>query len=522
MIRFDGVSCDVDRRRLPVGIQTFRQIREEGYYYVDKTGYARRLADDAGKHYFLSRPRRFGKSLFVDTLKELYEGNEPLFRDLAVHDGWDWSRRHPVVRLSFAAGNFRRPDELLASTAEQLTEIERETEAPVAEAATVPRRFARLLAALHRLAGRRVVVLVDEYDKPILDALDEPAIAKANRDDLRGLYGTIKDCDAHVELTFITGVSRSPQPGCARGDPSQKAASKVSLFSDLNNLIDITLDPGYSTICGYTEADLDAVFAPELPDLDRDLIRTWYNGYNWLGREKVYNPFGILKLFRSRTFRAHWFETATPRFLIDTLLRRGFSAPDLDAVHASEALLSSFDVDRIAPEALLFQTGYLTIAEEERGDGSPQYRLGYPNLEVRQGLNESLLDALAPNWRRSAGDGGARFADRLRRRTGRAWRRCAGGCWRASRTTGTDATRSPATRATGRACSTPGSRRRWTAWRRKTRPAAAGWTCRCGWRTMSTSSSSRWPSARTPARRWRSCGHAATRTSTARRVAPCT
>ena len=393
MTRFAAYHPTVDRRRLPVGIQTFRQIREEGYYYVDKTAYARRLADDAGKHYFLSRPRRFGKSLFLDTLKELYEGNEPLFRELAVHDGWDWSRRHPVVRLSFAAGNFRRPDELLASTAEQLADIEREAEAPVAAAVTVPRRFARLLAALHRRAGRRVVVLVDEYDKPILDALDEPNIAKANRDDLRGLYGTIKDCDAHVELTFITGVSRF---------------SKVSLFSDLNNLIDITLDPGYSTICGYTEADLDTVFAPELPDLDRNLIRTWYNGYNWLGREKVYNPFGILKLFRSRTFRAHWFETATPRFLIDTLLRLGFSAPDLDAVHASEALLSSFDVDRIAPEALLFQTGYLTIAEEERPlDASPRYRLGYPNREVQQGLNESLLDALAPNWRRSAGDAGA-------------------------------------------------------------------------------------------------------------------
>ena len=392
MTRFDGVSCGVDRRRLPVGIQTFRQIREEGYYYVDKTAYARRLADDAGKHYFLSRPRRFGKSLFVDTLKELYEGNEPLFRNLAVHDGWDWSRRHPVVRLSFAAGNFRRPDELLASTAEQLADIERETEAAVAEAATVPRRFARLLAALHRQAGRRVVVLVDEYDKPILDALDEPDVAKANRDDLRGLYGTIKDCDAHVELTFITGVSKF---------------SKVSLFSDLNSLIDITLDPGYSTICGYTEADLDSVFAPELPGLDRDLIRAWYNGYNWLGTEKVYNPFGILMLFRSRAFKAHWFETATPRFLIDTLLRRGFSAPNLDAVHASEALLSSFDVDRIAPEALLFQTGYLTIMEEERLDSSPQYRLSYPNREVRQGLNESLLDALAPNWRRAAGDAGA-------------------------------------------------------------------------------------------------------------------
>ena len=150
------------------------------------------------------------------------------------------------------------------------------------------------------------------------------------------------------------------------------------------------------------------MFAPELPGLDRDLIRTWYNGYNWLGTETVYNPFGILKLFRSRAFKPHWFETATPRFLIDTLLRRGFSAPDLDAVHASEALLSSFHVDRTAPEALLFQTGYLTITEEEDLDSSPQYRLGYPNREVRRGLNESLLDAPAPNWRRLAGDAAER------------------------------------------------------------------------------------------------------------------
>ena len=379
------------KRKLPVGIQTFRQIREEGFYYVDKTAYVRQLVDDAGKHYFLSRPRRFGKSLFVDTLKELFEGNEELFRGLSVHDAWDWSRRHPVVRLSFGSGNFKRPGQLLARMTEQLADLERESGVPASAGATPPGRFARLLAALHRKAEERVVVLVDEYDKPILDAVDEPETATANRDDLRGLYGTIKDSDAHVELTFITGVSRF---------------SKVSLFSDLNNLTDLTLDPRYSAICGYTDVDLDTVFASELRGLDRERIRQWYDGYHWLGDEQVYNPFGILKLFASRQFRAHWFETATPRFLIDTLLRRGFAAPELEDVLASEALLSSFDVDHIAPEALLFQTGYLTIAEEEDLDGYPQYRLRYPNREVRRSLNESLLDALAPSWRR-AGAGGA-------------------------------------------------------------------------------------------------------------------
>ena len=383
----------VPKRKLPIGIQTFRQIREEGFYYVDKTVYARKLLDDDGKHYFLSRPRRFGKSLFVDTLKELFEGSEELFRDLAVHDGWNWSRSHPVVRLSFGGGNYGRPGQLLARLAEQLADLERETGAPASEGATPSGRFTRLLAALHRQSGQRVVVLVDEYDKPILDALDDAEIAKANRDDLRGLYGTIKECDAHVELTFITGVSKF---------------SKVSLFSDLNNLTDLTLDPAYSAICGYTEADLDTVFAAELPGLDRQRIRDWYNGYSWLGEDKLYNPFGILKLFASRRFRAHWFETATPRFLIDTLLKHGFAAPDLETVRADEDLLSAFDADAMAPEALLFQTGYLTIAEaDEDADGLPEYRLQYPNREVRRGLNRALLDALAPNWRRTMGSGGA-------------------------------------------------------------------------------------------------------------------
>ena len=378
------------RRRLPIGIQTFRQIREEGFYYVDKTRYARRLVDDAGKHFFLSRPRRFGKSLFVDTLKELFTGSEPLFRGLAVHDGWDWSKRHPVVRIDFSNGNFRRPGMLEESATAQIEDIGRRAGIG-ARGGSSPIRFRRLIEALSERTGRRVVVLVDEYDKPILDALDDPETARANRDDLRGLYGTVKACDAHVEITFITGVSKF---------------SKVSLFSDLNNLTDLTLDPAYSAMCGYTEADLDAVFAPELPGLDRGEIAAWYNGYRWRGAEPVYNPYGLLKLFRSREFEEHWFETATPRFLVETLIGRGFTAPDLESVHADSALLSSFDVDYIAPEALLFQTGYLTIVDEERCDGARRYRLGYPNREVRRGLAGSLLEALAPNWRRS-GDAGA-------------------------------------------------------------------------------------------------------------------
>ena len=371
----------MDRRKLPIGIQTFREVREDGYYYVDKTRYIRCLLD-GGKHYFLSRPRRFGKSLFLDTLKELFEGSEELFEGLAIHaGGWDCSVRHPVVRISFGSGHFRGDGDLAVEVADRLREMEDATGIADPPAGTAG-RLRHLIRTLHERTDRRVVVLVDEYDKPILDALEDPALARANRDYLRGLYSVVKDCDEHVRFSFFTGVSKF---------------SKVNLFSGLNNLTDITLDPEFSGICGYTEADLDAVFAPELPGLDREAIREWYNGYSWLGEEKMYNPFDILLLFRGREFRAHWFETGSPTFLIDTLRRRGVSAVSLDGMMASEALLSTFDVDDIAPEALLFQTGYLTVAGEANRGGRIRYRLGYPNREVRESLNEHLLRHLVRN-----------------------------------------------------------------------------------------------------------------------------
>ena len=362
------------RRRLPIGMQTFRTLRERDCYYVDKTAYIERLLDE-GTHYFLSRPRRFGKSLFLDTLKELFEGNEALFAGLHIHAGHDWSVRHPVVRLDFAGGSFKETALLEANVMEQLAAAERRT-GVVSEYLTAPGRFAYLLEALHEQTGRQVVVLIDEYDKPILDAMEDPQTARANRDYLRGVYGVIKASDAHVRFTFLTGVSKF---------------SKVSLFSELNNLTDLTLDPVYSSICGYTEDDLDTVFAPELVGLDRERVREWYNGYSWLGSDKVYNPYDVLLLLRRRRFAAHWFETGTPAFLVETLFERRVSSVSLGDTVSTEDLLSAFDVGRIGTEALLFQTGYLTITGEERLGEEALYRLGYPNREVRQSLNRVLL-----------------------------------------------------------------------------------------------------------------------------------
>ena len=380
------------RRRLPIGIQTFGEIRETDCYYVDKTPWIGRLVDE-GKHYFLSRPRRFGKSLLLDTMKELFEGNEPLFRGLAIHDRWDWRAHHPVVRLSFGSGHFGKPGQVEASVSEQLSAIESNA-GIVPSYETLTGRFRSLLRGLHERTGKRAVLLVDEYDKPMLDPLftdraaedgsagADTGTARANRDFLRGLYSVVKEADAHLRFSFLAGVSKF---------------SKVSLFSGLNNLKDITLDRRYAAICGYSETDLDTVFAPELPGLDRRKVREWYNGYCWRGGERVYNPFGVLLLFDTREFAAHWFETGSPRFLVERLFGERIAVPRLDGLVTGADLLSAFDVEHVGIEALLFQTGYLTIAEEVPVGNRMRFRLGYPNLEVRQALNEHLLRRLGPD-----------------------------------------------------------------------------------------------------------------------------
>jgi hypothetical protein len=251
------------RKKLPIGIQSFAKIREGGFYYVDKTPFALRLAQGAG-YFFLSRPRRFGKSLFLDTLKELYEGNQALFAGLAIYDQWDWQQHFPVIHISFGGAVLQNKADLLETMHVQLERHERRFSLP-ARYQHQRSRLTDLIERLHQQTGQRVVVLVDEYDKPILDQIDQPTIARELREELKGLYSVLKDQDAHLHFVFLTGVSKF---------------TKVSLFSGLNNLRDITLDPHYSALCGYTETDLDQVFAPELPGLARAQIKRWYNGYS--------------------------------------------------------------------------------------------------------------------------------------------------------------------------------------------------------------------------------------------------
>jgi hypothetical protein len=369
----------MQRKKLPIGIQTFREIREEGYYYVDKTSFACRLANE-GKYYFLSRPRRFGKSLFLDTLKELFEGNEALFRGLHIHDRWDWSKKYPVIRISFSDGVLNSREKLDEKILEIL-EREQKKIGVKCVGSSISGIFSELIEEAFRQHGHRVVVLIDEYDKPILDNIEDTAVASAMREGLKNFYSVIKGADPHLKFVLLTGVSKF---------------SKVSLFSGLNNLIDITLDKNYSALCGYTERDVDEVFAPEVEGMDREEIREWYNGYNWLG-EAVYNPFDLLLLFRNKEFKPYWFETGTPAFLVKLLGQRKTWLPSLDQIFTSEKLISTFDVDNIPTEALMFQAGYLTIKNFHQIPGRLEIGLGYPNKEVKSALNDSLLLAMVGN-----------------------------------------------------------------------------------------------------------------------------
>ena len=367
---------------LPIGQSSFQTLREWDFYYVDKTDHMFKLARKPG-YYFLSRPRRFGKSLLVSTLKELFEGNEKLFRGLHIHDRWDWTVSNPVMRLSFDT-NYREPGSLELHLASQLSTLEEDAGIePLTADTRGDIRFQKLIRKINRKTGKQVVVLVDEYDKPILDLLENKQQAEANREYLHGVYGGLKGCADEIRFVFFTGISMY---------------SKVSLFSGLNILNDISLDPRYATICGYTDTDIDTVFAPELEGLDRNEIRHWYNGYSWLGEEKVYNPFDVLLLFSKRQFKPYWYETGTPSFLHYMAAWGSVISLNRENMEMPERELASFDLDTITANALLFQSGYLTIADHEVQPGGFHYTLEYPNHEVRLSLNQQLLGTVSGNF----------------------------------------------------------------------------------------------------------------------------
>ncbi len=367
-------------KKLPIGISGLEKIIAGDYVYVDKTKHVAELVHGGGGYYFLSRPRRFGKSLLIDTIKQAFLGNKDLFKGLYLENNWDWEVKYPVLHFTFGEGNAADPESLDAKISSFLDEHYKcyAVDNVYDEIST---RFAHLIRQLASTYNK-VVILVDEYDKPVLDNIDNPEIAKTMRQRLRNFYSVIKSQDVNVKFAMLTGVSRF---------------SKISIFSELNNLKDITLDKRYADICGYNQAELEQSLSDYLSKGKVDLkqLKKWYNGYNFAGNDtqKVYNPFDIL-LFMDGDYQyqSYWFETATPTFLVKMIEKNRYFIPDLENVVVGETMLSKFDIGNMPITTLLFQTGYLTIKEITFRGQRMAYRLGYPNYEVKCSLNESLAN----------------------------------------------------------------------------------------------------------------------------------
>ena len=357
-------------KKLPIGISTLKTIIENNYVYVDKTAIAQKLIEE-GQYYFLSRPRRFGKSLFLDTLKTIFNADKEVFKDLYIYDKYDWDKEYPVIHISFAAGNPATKEDIEQKIYEIMRFNQRDLGIVCDKELSLGGCFKDLIYEAYKKYNQKVVILIDEYDKPILDNIENTPVATEAREILKDFYSVIKDSDAYLKFVFITGVSKF---------------SKVSLFSGLNNIQDITLNPNFATVCGYTQNDVETVFAEHLSGQDFAKIKFWYNGYKWLG-EGVYNPFDIL-LFISNNyvFENYWFQTATPTFLLKLIEKSNYFLPNFEHIEKDSKMLNSFDVNYIELETLMWQTGYLTIDKAIETPKGMQYKLTVPNQEVRVSL----------------------------------------------------------------------------------------------------------------------------------------
>ena len=372
-------------KKLPLGIQSFRKIIEGGYVYADKTKYIYDLISDTS-YYFLSRPRRFGKSLLLDTIAEAFGGEKELFKDLFLYNSGYNFEMYPVLRIDMSNIASDTPEDLKTSLSNELkNRVEAEG---LDNSYDLPSDiFKTLIEAMHRKYGKRVVVLIDEYDKPILDRLTDAEIADGNRNVLRGFYGVLKSMDPYLRFTFITGVTKF---------------TKTSVFSGLNNLFDMTMAEEYANICGITIDDLGESFGEHIESLSKldrfkrydsltDEILAWYDGYSWDGETRVINPFSLLSFFAQKKFSSFWYSSGTPKFLLDMIKQRPKGFTDLNNLKMGEWALDAFDILKLEVEPLLFQTGYLTVKSIVPDSIPDEYILDVPNYEVRMAFNLHII-----------------------------------------------------------------------------------------------------------------------------------
>ncbi len=376
-----------------MGDSSFESIRSDEFVYVDKTRHLFRMADE-GKFYFMSRPRRFGKSLTVSTLRCLFQGKKDLFDGLWIANNteWEW-KPHPVVLLDFNEISHDTPENLELSLQRTLQQTAKACDLS-SDAPLLKNQFKELILSLHHKTGMPVVILIDEYDKPLIDHLGKGEkaldIAKANRDILKYFFGVIKggDVSPALRLVFITGVSKF---------------SRVSIFSELNNLEDLTMTETYADMLGYTREELERYFRPHVRQFAEktgkseyeimEMLERYYNGYRFSKRDiRVYNPFSVLSALKQRDFRNYWFETGTPSFLVNLMKDSDYPVAKIENLQLDEHIFSVYEIERLQPEALLYQTGYITIRDVEDNTFSFQY----PNQEVRISFLKFLMFSYIP------------------------------------------------------------------------------------------------------------------------------
>ncbi|GHV96300.1 ATPase AAA [Spirochaetia bacterium] len=380
-------------RRLPIGIQDFVSIRKEGFCYVDKTERIHRLISGSGRAFFLSRPRRFGKSLLCSTLGAIFEGRRELFGEIAGYPAlaidsleWDW-KKHPVIRFDLNAGVYSEGIEALRSVLNSELESAAEKQEVVLGSADVITQFKNLIKRSCDKTGEKAVIIIDEYDKPLLNTMDLPDIHTKIRDTLKGFYGVLKSYDEYLQFVFLTGVTKF---------------AHVSVFSDLNHLDDLTLDPVYADLCGITQEELEENFAPEIDTILKNTgkkreiyleeLRRFYNGYRFSRKPlTVYNPFGLLNHFKKDGFfTTYWYETGTPTFLVKLIAGQKINIIDLNNMRVGYDDFSKYDAETMKAVPLLYQSGYLTISDYD--EECNQFILDYPNEEVRASFAKSLIE----------------------------------------------------------------------------------------------------------------------------------
>ena len=394
-------------QKLPIGIQSFEDLRNKGFKYVDKTAIVYKLVTE-GKYYFLSRPRRFGKSLFLNTLESYFLGKRKLFEGLAIADlEHDWTE-YPVLHLDLNTQQYGTERALYNKLDRELTVWE-SVYGKAAEEREFGMRFEGIIKRAYEKTGRQVVILVDEYDKPLLQAIGNTELQDAYRATLKGFYGALKSMDGCIRFAFLTGVTKF---------------GKVSVFSDLNNLRDLSMLPQYHDICGITEQELHTNFVEEVAELASAqnmtidetyaALRENYDGYHFCEEELpgVYNPFSLLNAFANRKIDYYWFETGTPTYLVELLKQHDYVLPDLEREEPDADTLNSVDIASSNPIPVIYQSGYLTIKGYD--PDFELYHLGFPNKEVKQGFLKYLMPYYANTVQGKSGFEISRFVRSLR------------------------------------------------------------------------------------------------------------